>query len=114
MKERDCIRLYHGSYCEVREPDLDLCRRGKDFGKGFYLTTSREQAERFTKTSILKAKQDGRVKYENEAGILSVFSFYPDNSRQSIFEFADADRDWIHCVAAYRKQGSISSLRWNA
>ena len=39
--------LYHGSYCEVREPLLEKCANRKDFGKGFYLTSSREQAESF-------------------------------------------------------------------
>ena len=32
--------LYHGSYMAAPEPDLDKCARFKDFGQGFYLTTS--------------------------------------------------------------------------
>ena len=47
--------LYHGSYCEVSQPDLGMCSKRKDFGRGFYLTTSRDQAISFLKTSIAKA-----------------------------------------------------------
>ena len=38
--------LYHGTNCSIDKIDLDKCRPYKDFGKGFYLTTIREQAEK--------------------------------------------------------------------
>ena len=40
----DGMILYHGSYCVVKNPDLEKCAMYKDFGRGFYLTTSKEQA----------------------------------------------------------------------
>ena len=48
--------LYHGSYCAVEKPDLSKCARFKDFGRGFYLTSSKEQAQSFAKISASKAK----------------------------------------------------------
>lgn len=52
MREpKDGLILYHGSYCEVKEPDLTKCSQRKDFGQGFYLTSSKEQAESFLKIS---------------------------------------------------------------
>lgn len=51
--------LYHGSYCEVREPDLRQCARYKDFGRGFYVTTSRKQARSFAQISIRRAIANG-------------------------------------------------------
>ncbi|NGM18108.1 DUF3990 domain-containing protein [Eggerthellaceae bacterium zg-893] len=39
--------LYHGSYADVREIDLERCAPGKDFGRGFYLTTDYDQAKSF-------------------------------------------------------------------
>ncbi len=57
MKElSDGLILYHGSYCEVNQPMLEKCSKRKDFGRGFYLTTSREQAVSFLKTAIIKAE----------------------------------------------------------
>ena len=55
------MRLYHGSYCEAMEPDLSKCARFKDFGQGFYLTSSREQAQSFAKISTSKAVGRGLI-----------------------------------------------------
>lgn len=30
--------LHHGTYCDFDKIDLSISNRGKDFGKGFYLT----------------------------------------------------------------------------
>ncbi len=38
--------LYHGSNTVIDRIDLEKCRPYKDFGKGFYLTDLRHQAER--------------------------------------------------------------------
>lgn len=40
------MRLYHGSNIEISKIDLNKCRPYKDFGKGFYLTEIRDQAEK--------------------------------------------------------------------
>ena len=37
--------LYHGSNVEIRQIDLNKSARGKDFGKGFYLSEDEKQAE---------------------------------------------------------------------
>ena len=37
--------LYHGSNVKIKEIDLNKCRPYKDFGKGFYCTTIKQQAE---------------------------------------------------------------------
>ena len=31
--------LYHGSYAEVSDVNLEKCSKGKDFGQGFYVTS---------------------------------------------------------------------------
>ena len=41
--------VYHGSTIEVNNPDMQHSYRNLDFGKGFYVTTVREQAERWAK-----------------------------------------------------------------
>lgn len=43
MELRDGMILYHGSYCEIKTPDLAKCADFKDFGKGFYLTSLRSR-----------------------------------------------------------------------
>ena len=67
--------MYHASYKVVDKIDLSCCSEGKDFGKGFYLTTDFEQACKFVKTSIKKALVNG-VDVENDRiGYVSVYKF---------------------------------------
>lgn len=99
----DGLILYHGSYCEVKQPDLAKCAKRKDFGQGFYLTTSKEQAESFLKTSIAKAIAAGRIEESRDFGYISTFEIeFSKNLKIHVFE--DADIDWLHCIAAHRKK----------
>lgn len=41
--------LYHGSNTDIEKIDLSKCRPYKDFGKGFYLSVSEDQAVRMAK-----------------------------------------------------------------
>ena len=50
----DGMLLYHGSFTQVPQIDLHKCRQGKDFGRGFYLTSSYQQAQQFVPTSVNK------------------------------------------------------------
>lgn len=69
---KDGLVLYHGSYCEVKEPDLAKCAKRKDFGQGFYLTTSKEQAESFLRTSIAKAIATEQLKRDRSLDIFQL------------------------------------------
>lgn len=41
------LKVYHGSYCEVEKPSLDMGRIDADFGLGFYVTPDFEMAEKW-------------------------------------------------------------------
>lgn len=101
--------LYHGSYCEVSEPDLKKCAKQKDFGQGFYLTTSKDQAISFVKTSIAKAFANGSIEISQNFGYLSIFELKFVNEL-SVHIFKEADTEWLHCVAAHRKKKLFSGL----
>lgn len=100
------IILYHGSYTEVVKPDINMCRDGKDFGKGFYLTTNKVQAERFVKSSVGKAVKNGLLPEPTNEGYVSEYTFKV-SSKLRVYEFDNADREWLHCVAAHRKGGIL-------
>ena len=92
LELKDGFVLYHGSYCEVKEPDLAKCAKRKDFGQGFYLTTSKEQAESFLRTSIAKAIATGTIEEGQKFGYISTFEFkLSENLETHIFENADVD-----------------------
>lgn len=106
---RDGMILYHGSYCEVSVPDLARCARGKDFGRGFYLTSSREQAVNFLKTSIAKAVTAGLIEQGQDFGYVAEFELVTQE-KLSVHVFSEADYGWLHCVAAHRKRRIFSDI----
>lgn len=108
------MKLYHGSYCEVTGPELSKCRPAKDFGRGFYLTTNRTQAVKFTRTAVKKAISDGLIRAGTDFGYLNEYICDLKLEKDLlIFEFADADLEWLHCVVGHRKKGSIPDVdKW--
>ena len=101
--------LYHGSYCEVREPYIDKCARYKDFGQGFYLTTSEKQAEAFAKISTGIAVSKGIIEDDRTYGVINKFRVTPsENIREYIFNQADAD--WLHCIVAHRSDAKFKNI----
>ena len=66
------------------------CAKRKDFGQGFYLTTPKEQAESFLRTSIAKAIATGTIEEGQKYGYISTFEFkLSENLETHIFENAD-------------------------
>ena len=102
------MKLYHGSYCEVKDPDLSKCSRHKDFGRGFYLTSSEEQARSFAKISTAKAMGKGLIPPQ-QYGVVSVF-ICEDPSDLNIMDYPDANADWLHCVVGHRRNRYFTEL----
>jgi hypothetical protein len=92
------MRLYHGSNVEVRKPSLRYGRNNTDFGKGFYTTTQKEQAERWTEIKLDRAKAGKRVVsvYDIDDGMLI-------NPDLIIREFHGVDEAWLEFVVNSRK-----------
>lgn len=67
------MTVFHGSTCEVREPDLSRSKRYIDFGPGFCVTTLRHQAERWARR---KAERVGGVPVVNEFDLKSDWGAY--------------------------------------
>ena len=59
MKLSKGMLLFHGSYTSIENIQLEMCAAGKDFGRGFYLTSNAIQARQFLKTSVSKAQRLG-------------------------------------------------------
>ena len=104
--------LYHGSYTDVPHIDLSVCRYGLDFGKGFYVTSSLEQAVSYIPASVRKAKRRGFLPdtFKEADGKVSVFQFRPD-PKLFIHYFDDADEEWLHFAACNRSRNLFPELR---
>ncbi len=46
------IKLYHGSNISIKQIDLSISRKGKDFGQGFYLSPDLQQARRMAQIAV--------------------------------------------------------------
>ena len=91
--------LYHGSTMAVRKPIVSRGRVKTDFGKGFYTTTSREQAEKWA-----QIKRD-RMGDEAHA-IVSVFELDDavlNNPAYHTRHFDGATAEWLDFVVGNRR-----------
>ena len=99
----DGMLLYHGSYTDIPDIDLGKCMKGLDFGKGFYLTSSYEQAYSYVPLSVKKARRLQIIakNFAIEEGKVSVYKFYYDPNLLAHC-FQDANAEWLHFVSANR------------
>jgi len=93
--------LYHGSRDAIEKPDLSFSRANTDFGKGFYTTTIKSQAEKWT----------NRFKRRFGYGIISVYETDESILRKelSILEFETYSTDWLDYVVKSRKGETIEN-----
>lgn len=99
----DGIFLYHGSFLEISNIDLSFSRHALDFGQGFYLTSSYEQAVSYIPSAVKKNIRRRKLPsdFRIEDGRLSIFRFH-QVSDLKIHYFETANLDWLHFIAANR------------
>lgn len=89
--------LFHGTNTDIEKIDLSRSLNHKDFGKGFYLTDSRETAIRMaTKKARLFGGKAILIIYEfDEAALHSDLKVkvFPEKATVEWFLFVDANRD---------------------
>ena len=94
------MKLYHGSNIEVKNPQILKSDRKLDFGTGFYVTTSFEQAEKWAELTT-KRRAEGRP-------VITVYEY--DESKESelsVLRFIGPDSDWLKFVSANRKNIAV-------
>lgn len=96
--------LYHGSNVDVESVDLGRSSVGKDFGCGFYLTASREQAERM-----------GRRKARLYGGEMVVSTFELDEKAAreaglNIKDFESYSKEWADFILANRQNDTRTQI----
>ena len=108
---QDGMLLYHGSYTAIPQIDLNRCFGGLDFGQGFYLTSSYEQAYNYVQLSVKKAIRIGTVSedFNLSDGQISVYRFHYDPDLLT-YCFQEASIEWLHFVAANRKKDLFPRL----
>ncbi|MDR1189689.1 MAG: DUF3990 domain-containing protein [Bifidobacteriaceae bacterium] len=92
------MRLFHGSRDRFDQVDLDKSRDRRDFGRGFYTTTIRNQAEAWAKSMRLRAGGSQGFVYE--------FSFEPELGLNRL-AFPEMNSDWLEMVKDHRSLGGL-------
>ena len=96
------MNIYHGSDVIAKKPKISQSNRLLDLGIGFYTTSNKEQAVRWSE----------KVSLRNNIGkkFISVYSFDIKKAREkiNIIEFATADEKWLNFITGNRRGKEIS------
>ena len=88
--------LYHGSNVVVKTPRIFQSDRQVDFGSGFYLTSSFDQAKRWA-TLVTRRRAEG-------SPLVSVFEYALDRQTElSVCRFEEPTIEWLSFVGANRR-----------
>ena len=88
--------LYHGSFAVVNQPQVIRGRRNLDFGRGFYLTSLRQQAERWAQLVTERKTRNGSPQ-------LNVYNFDEALTKQYRWlRFDEYNLEWLDYVVACR------------
>ncbi|MBR2428349.1 MAG: DUF3990 domain-containing protein [Lentisphaeria bacterium] len=99
------MKLYHGSNMAIQNPQILASDRKLDFGTGFYLTSSLEQAERWAE---LTADRRGTGK-----PTISVYEFDETKLTElKVLKFEKANKKWLDFVVANR-DNTIDDHKWD-
>ena len=98
--------VFHGSTLEIRHPDAVHSKRFLDFGPGFYVTSFREQAERWARRK--SARRGGssvpivnEYELDDDFAGFSVLRFAVPND-QIVLKTVRVLSEKLHFVRSYR------------
>ena len=97
------MRLYHASTLRIEKPDVLHSRDKLDFGRGFYLTSMREQAIRYSERFTRRGKDAFINEYELDEEI----------PEYTIKTFESYDEEWLDYVTLCRR-GDITAPKYDA
>ena len=87
------MKVYHGSYAEIKAPDLAHSRKNVDLGRGFYVTPIYEQAEKWSRKFMRK----------NESGVVSLYDFNEQAlSALKTLRFESYSESWLNFILTCR------------
>lgn len=92
------MKVFHGSTIIIEHPDTEHSKKNLDFGQGFYLTTFREQAERWASR---------KSERENARAIINEFELSDNLTDYKVLRFESADEKWLDFVCSNRRGNDV-------
>jgi hypothetical protein len=90
------MKVYHGSYTEIDKIEYEKCRLYRDFGRGFYVTKIRSQAETWAERKSEK---------HNTKGFVTEFDFSEsafENWEFNVKRFEKYTEEWLDFIVSNR------------
>lgn len=89
------MKVYHGSTAIIEHPIAAAGRERLDFGRGFYLTDIKSQAETWA---------DRMQRIREEAGAVNVYELDIDKVKRDFryYRFEQYDNEWLQFIVANR------------
>lgn len=92
------MKLYHGSNIEVAQPLALAGRRNLDFGRGFYTTRIKTQAQKWATLVASRKKRSSQ-------SVVSIFEYNESEMMSAGYvykNFPKYDMEWLEFVVACR------------
>ena len=91
--------VYHGSYCEIKHPNIKFSRDALDFGKGFYITSIKEQAINWA----------GKFKLRGKKLYINIYNLDLDEIKEKyeIKEYLTYSTEWLDFILECRAGSDI-------
>lgn len=86
--------VYHGSSLQIIKPEISYSKSYLDFGKGFYVTTFKSQAEKWAlRKSIRQAK----------VAVVNIYDLQDGIGEYRVLSFESENEKWLDFVCDCRK-----------
>lgn len=89
--------VYHGGTEIIENPDVKFSKKYLDFGRGFYVTTYKEQAEKWAKRRAMRNRQNA---------VVNIYELSEDLSDYKVIKFKD-DNLWLNFICDCRRGKEI-------
>lgn len=90
--------VYHGTTAEIRQPKVAFSKNYLDFGRGFYLTIYKEQAEKWAMRKSARLGKDA---------VVNVYELSDNLSNYRFLSFNNEDEKWLDYICACRRGDTI-------
>ncbi len=98
------MKLYHGSTVDIADIDLSKSKPNKDFGRGFYLSADKQQAQRLAEYKVIQIGGTPVINtYEFDTKLLT------DGTLKTL-EFEEYSKEWAEFIFANRQSAFGESV----
>lgn len=96
------MTVYHGSFTEVKKPDIVHSRKAVDFGPGFYVTPIYEQARKWAE----------KFGHRGKAMVVSEYELKDDVFKtQKLLRFDSYSEEWLDFIMTCRSEKDVSDYQ---